>query len=178
MTQVTPACARPTRLYPQGRAGTNAGYQAHQRVGEAACPPCVAAWSARSLARLHSLPADARAKSREENAAAAKKWREQNPDEARAAKHRVIGRNRTAVQEAKNKPCTDCGLRYPYYVMEFDHLDSDAKHFNVSAGVTRVSYERLMAEIAKCEVVCANCHAERTHQRKQTRKGVQADAVH
>jgi hypothetical protein len=119
-----------------------------------------------------------RAKTREENAEAAKKWRERNPGESRAAKHRVIGRNRAAVQEAKAKPCTDCGVRYPYYVMEFDHLDSETKEFNVSAGVTRASYERLLAEIAKCEVVCANCHAERTHQRKQARKGAQADAVH
>ena len=82
------------------------------------------------------------------------------------------------MQEAKSRSCTDCGVQYPYYVMEFDHLDADAKHFNVSAGVTSVSHERLLAEIAKCEVVCANCHAERTHQRKQTRKGAQADAVH
>jgi hypothetical protein len=113
-----------------------------------------------------------------ENKAASKKWRENNPGEARDAKHRVIGRNRTAVREAKNKPCTDCGVRYPYYVMEFDHLDADAKHFNVSAGVTQVSHERLLTEIAKCEVVCANCHAERTHQRKQARKGAKPDAVH
>jgi hypothetical protein len=62
--------------------------------------------------------------------------------------------------------------------MEFDHLDADAKHFNVSAGVTQVSHERLLTEIAKCEVVCANCHAERTHQRKQARKGAKPDAVH
>jgi hypothetical protein len=100
-----------------------------------------------------------------------------SPEAVRASKHRLLAKTRTAVQAAKDKPCADCGVQYPYYVMEFDHLDADTKEFNVSAGVTSRSYERLMAEIAKCEVVCANCHAERTHQRKQARKGAQVDAV-
>jgi hypothetical protein len=172
------ACALPTGGHPDGRTGTRAGYQAHFVHGEPACEPCTAVHSAQSLERLHGLSEEERARSRAENAAASKKWREQNAAEHRDAKHRVIGRNRTAVREAKNKPCADCGVRYPYYVMEFDHLDSTTKEFNVSAGVTCASYERLLAEIAKCEVVCANCHAARTHQRKQTRKGAQADAVH
>lgn len=50
--------------------------------------------------------------------------------------------------------------------MQFDHLGD--KLFTISnAGATSV--ERLLAEIAKCEVVCANCHAERTYQRTQCR---------
>ncbi len=178
MTEVTPACARPTKRYPEGRTGTTAGYQAHRDAGEAACRPCTAAHSARCLARRHALSDEEKARFRKENAAAHKRWRERDPEAARATKHRTIGKNRAAVQAAKAKPCADCGVQYPYYVMEFDHLDGDAKHFNVSAGVTCASHERLLAEIAKCEVVCANCHAERTHQRKQARKGAQADAVH
>lgn len=178
MTQVTPACARPTKRFPQGRTGTTAGYQAHRDAKEPSCRPCIEAHSARCLARRRSLSDEEMARFREENAAAHKRWRERDPEAARATKHRTIAKNRTAVHEAKNRQCADCGVQYPYYVMEFDHLDADAKHFNVSAGVTRASHERLLAEIAKCEVVCANCHAERTHQRKQTRKGAQADAVH
>jgi hypothetical protein len=52
--------------------------------------------------------------------------------------------------------------------MEFDHLDSETKEFNVSAGVTCASYERLIAEIAKCDVVCANCHRRRTARRSNS----------
>jgi hypothetical protein len=162
MTQGTPACAHPTRKYPEGRTGTTAGYQAHRDADETACRPCTEAHSARCLARRHGH----------------KRWRERDPEAARATKHRTIAKNRAAVHEAKSRPCADCGIQYPYYVMEFDHLDAGVKHFNVSAGVTRASHERILAEIAKCEVVCANCHAERTHQRKQARKGAQADAVH
>lgn len=72
------------------------------------------------------------------------------------------------------QPCTDCGSRYPYYVMQWDHVGSD-KTFNVSAvwrsGLSRQDIE---AEIAKCELVCANCHAIRTHIRNiEARTGVE-----
>lgn len=70
------------------------------------------------------------------------------------------------VEEAKSKPCTDCGVEYPSYVMHFDHLDSANKKFNISEAATLLPSESvLLAELAKCELVCANCHAERTHQR-------------
>lgn len=65
------------------------------------------------------------------------------------------------VRNAKSKPCADCGIEYPYYVMQFDHTKE--KLFNISQNITRVSMQTLMQEIAKCEVVCANCHAERTY---------------
>lgn len=173
-----PACAIPTKKYPGGRTGTGAGYQAHKDHGEAPCEPCTAAWTEVGTARRQAFSDEERARFRKANAEAHKRWRERDPEAARATKHRTIAKNRDAVRAAKSKPCADCGTQYPYYVMEFDHLDAGTKHFNVSAGVTRASHERILAEIAKCEAVCANCHAERTHQRKQARKGAQADAVH
>lgn len=70
------------------------------------------------------------------------------------------------VQEVKKQRCADCKLQYPYYVMEFDHVRGK-KEGNVASLVREVvSMARLQAEIAKCEVVCANCHRERTWQRK------------
>lgn len=67
------------------------------------------------------------------------------------------------VAEAKSVPCADCGVRYPPYVMDFDHLGD--KVFAIAAKKSSVSKEVLLAEIAKCDVVCANCHRERTHRR-------------
>ena len=67
------------------------------------------------------------------------------------------------IRKAKDKPCADCGKVYPYWVMHFDHLRD--KEFHISTEGRSVTEERLWAEIAKCEVVCANCHAERTHSR-------------
>lgn len=77
-------------------------------------------------------------------------------------------KRKAVLQEAKNKPCADCGVQYPYYVMDFDHIED--KSFQISqAGASQKygSFENLLAEVAKCEVVCANCHRERTHKKKQ-----------
>lgn len=60
-------------------------------------------------------------------------------------------------------PCTDCGLQYPYYVMDFDHLED--KRIIVSKVVNSGSWKRAKEEIAKCEIVCSNCHRIRTHAR-------------
>jgi hypothetical protein len=64
-------------------------------------------------------------------------------------------------------PCTDCQLTWPPYVMQFDHIGTAAKAFNVGDFWRgRYSLAAVQAEIAKCELVCANCHAIRTHTRK------------
>jgi 5-methylcytosine-specific restriction endonuclease McrA len=67
------------------------------------------------------------------------------------------------IQEKKDRPCSDCGIKYPYYVMQFDHLND--KKYPISKLVNSNNMKKLELELAKCEVVCANCHAERTHQR-------------
>ena len=60
--------------------------------------------------------------------------------------------------------CVDCGEKYPYFVLHFDHLGD--KEFNISRyRENRLSIEDIKKEIDKCEVVCANCHAIRTHSR-------------
>ena len=65
----------------------------------------------------------------------------------------------------KNKPCTDCHISYPHYVMDFDHVGND-KEFSVShARRGNWGREKILKEISKCELVCANCHRERTHKR-------------
>lgn len=88
---------------------------------------------------------------------------------------KIHRRNATAriqktIREAKSKPCTDCGVQYPTWVMQFDHVpERGRKLFGLSNARC---IEKVPEEIAKCDVVCANCHAERTHQRHQQRKFV------
>jgi hypothetical protein len=72
---------------------------------------------------------------------------------------------RDYLREQKRKPCADCKTRYPYYVMDFDHNDASQKRFELAALVNRLSWKLLKAEIAKCDVVCSNCHRERTFAR-------------
>lgn len=65
------------------------------------------------------------------------------------------------VREAKtNKPCVDCRVIYPAYVMDFDHVRG-VKCFAISMR-KNISAGPLYEEIAKCDVICANCHRERT----------------
>jgi hypothetical protein len=84
---------------------------------------------------------------------------------------KVYGASRRAslqdlVNEFKDVPCSDCGIKYPPYVMDFDHI-LQGKEFAVGHGVANgYSKNRLLEEIKKCEVVCSNCHRERTHTRK------------
>lgn len=74
---------------------------------------------------------------------------------------------RKHIQEVKSSnPCADCGVSYPPHVMDFDHLPGEDKKFNISSQLGNMSnFEVLKAEIAKCEVVCANCHRQRTWER-------------
>lgn len=71
---------------------------------------------------------------------------------------------RKAIREAKNKPCADCGKSYPYWIMQFDHVRGE-KSFNIGAMSYKRGLKRVLEEIAKCDVVCANCHADRTYKR-------------
>lgn len=75
------------------------------------------------------------------------------------------------LRKAKDVPCADCGKKYPYWVMDFDHLDGSIKLDKLSSiALTRLSPKVLIEEMKKCEVVCANCHRTRTHLRGQYRK--------
>lgn len=72
---------------------------------------------------------------------------------------------RAFMNQQKSAPCSDCGVSYPPYVMDFDHVRWP-KTDDVAAMVGQVSLQTLKDEIAKCEVVCANCHRERTHKKR------------
>jgi len=71
------------------------------------------------------------------------------------------------LRAAKDKPCADCGIKYPYYVMDFDHVEGEEKRGAMSRFLKRHSRRALLVEIAKCEVVCSNCHRERTYLRRK-----------
>lgn len=70
------------------------------------------------------------------------------------------------IRKSKDRPCFDCKQNYPHYVMDFDHVpERGEKLFVIAAKGAQVSQKRLQEELAKCDVVCANCHRIRTHNR-------------
>lgn len=102
-------------------------------------------------------------------AAAAKRHYDQNKAAIKARAQEWTNQRRIEahryVRELKEaSPCMDCGVSYPSYVMDFDHRDPGDKRDCIAKLCNRgVSWKRLLDEIAKCDLVCANCHRERTH---------------
>ena len=88
-------------------------------------------------------------------------------DKARRSNNKRYAELKALLYELKNVPCSDCGVRYPAWIMDFDHVRG-TKLFNVAAGL-RSHAGAILAEAAKCEVVCANCHRERTYRRLHSR---------
>ena len=91
-----------------------------------------------------------------------------NNKERRAAQIRernliAIERNRSFVRDyLAGQSCVDCGFSDPR-ALQFDHLDPKNKHKAIADMVARAySLDKIIAEIQKCEVVCANCHSIRT----------------
>lgn len=71
-----------------------------------------------------------------------------------------------AVRQYKERrPCVDCAGRFPAEVMDFDHVRG-VKLFELSEAAGR-SLEIIAREIAKCDLVCANCHRLRTASRRK-----------
>jgi hypothetical protein len=62
-------------------------------------------------------------------------------------------------------PCAECGGSFAPWAMEFDHQDPDLKNARVTSLVGRIGRKGLLAEVALCDIVCANCHRERTFHR-------------
>lgn len=82
---------------------------------------------------------------------------------ANASRPNQIAANKQWLKEyLESHPCVDCG-ETDIQVLEFDHIEmigSDGKR----VGRFIDSRNKLEAEVAKCEVRCANCHTRRTRQ--------------
>jgi hypothetical protein len=74
-------------------------------------------------------------------------------------------RNRNIVAAyLEGKRCELCGVGDPI-VLEFDHIDPATKIDCVGNLVAKgAPPNRLLEEIGKCRILCANCHRVHTHQ--------------
>jgi hypothetical protein len=86
-------------------------------------------------------------------------------DQARERKGVLrVERTKYLLEYFSTHPCIDCGEPDPV-VLEFDHLEE--KRFNIGQVLTYRNWASILAEIEKCEVVCANCHRRRTKTRQK-----------
>lgn len=66
----------------------------------------------------------------------------------------------------KDKPCSDCGGIFHIQAMHWDHLPGFKKVKCLSAMMQMHDKKGILEEVGKCELVCANCHAVRTFNRR------------
>lgn len=70
------------------------------------------------------------------------------------------------MAEYDGTPCLDCDGVFDWCAMDFDHRPDSIKEFTISKWGTRIACPdnliKVIEEIAKCEIVCSNCHRVRT----------------
>lgn len=96
--------------------------------------------------------------------------------DAKARKDKLVARLQSYVRLLKETtPCADCSRIYPFWVMDFDHRPGEVKKFGIAQVRKWTSEKVLLDEIAKCDIVCANCHRARTYSRQFNHSFVDVD---
>jgi hypothetical protein len=78
----------------------------------------------------------------------------------------------------EERGCQDCrdegypGM-HPYYVLDADHVRGEKKS-ELSRMNRTHSREEILEELAKCDIVCANHHRVRTHNRRMIKLEIKA----
>tara|TARA_R100000458_G_C8009269_1_gene74083 strand:+ start:63 stop:488 length:426 start_codon:yes stop_codon:yes gene_type:complete len=68
------------------------------------------------------------------------------------------------------KGCERCGYNEHGCALHFDHIDPSKKKKQVST-IIKSTIKNLILEVRKCRVLCANCHAVKTHEDRQIARG-------
>lgn len=77
---------------------------------------------------------------------------------------KALDNRRKLIISLKDVPCADCGDTFHYSQMDFDHVHGE----KVREVPLLKNKAAILKEAAKCDVVCANCHRERSHAKQGT----------
>lgn len=111
------------------------------------------------------INARSRAKHRKRRYADTEAWRRrpESIEHVREYNQTRRARGKQIIDEAKhNLPCADCGQIFHPCAMDFHHRNPAEKSGQIS-NITTWSEDRIRAELAKCELLCAVCHRIRHH---------------
>ena len=71
---------------------------------------------------------------------------------------------RRAMKQQANKlrggKCSRCGYNKCLNDLKYHHIDRTGKEYGLEQGGKTHSWESYWNEVQKCELLCANCHAE------------------
>ena len=88
------------------------------------------------------------------------KYKDEYLARAKKRQKKLLNENRVKLLDyLKTHPCIDCGESNPV-MLEFDHLSD--KKYGIARMMQNYTWEQILIEIEKCEVVCANHHKVRT----------------
>lgn len=100
-------------------------------------------------------------------------YTEDHRTELNAKRRATYNRMRELLHKLKSVPCADCGGKFDPVCMDFDHRDSATKMGKLS-NMHHHGEAAILAEVAKCDVVCSNCHRLRTYRKRDHRALVSA----
>jgi len=95
---------------------------------------------------------------------------EYNKTPARRADHDARNRKRRLARQSQfaqmklDRGCEDCGYRDHHYALDFAHRDPLTKIANI-ASMSSKAWDVVLEEMAKCRVLCRNCHAMETYEK-------------
>lgn len=90
-------------------------------------------------------------------------WKREHTGQLANRKKITRDKHRTMAMSELGGQCADCSIN-DERVLVFDHVPGETKVRNV-ASLFGGAWSKVAAEIAKCDLVCANCHAIRTRER-------------
>jgi len=102
------------------------------------------------------------------------KNKKEKPQKRTASRKREVQNMLGKMKEKSG--CLDCKNKYPFYVLDFDHTRGH-KVANIGQMLDYFSIEDIMKEVAKCDIICSNCHRTRTYLRKNDRASINQNSL-
>jgi len=84
-------------------------------------------------------------------------WKKNNPEKVKEQRLKDKERRKEWYKKLKFEGCVKCGENR-IVCLDFHHRDPNKKEFSVSGMLWTHSKKRILEEIAKCDILCANCH--------------------
>ena len=86
--------------------------------------------------------------------------------QGRTAKRRATIQQEIAQMKLE-RGCATCGYRGHPDALHYDHLPEHIKEGGISKMIRNQNWQQIKAEMEKCQVLCANCHAIVTAERRR-----------
>ena len=95
-----------------------------------------------------------------------KKYYAENQEVLSATSRKRKAATRVRFQKLKRTLfCQECGENHPA-TLDFHHREGEVKSFTISENLQNYGWEKIKKEMAKCDVLCSNCHRKHHHDKR------------